>query len=297
MVLGRLLIKNNRMKLNPKVTVEIAEWLNSDHSRKEDILKGAQLLFRMNNDRYMYGRITRRPEREVKFLEYKLRRFLMMQQDGKTLSDVVRMDRQVSADVQRACDSKPIADDMLPVAAGLDKSAETYIRKGIRPDHDRLPENIQAIWTKNAERWKKVKQLRETLKTLSQPCDRYEYLKILRELWYDYKKEMARYDDYRLDVASASVPDAGTGRQLSEQQLKDLKNADSYVSKNLPVLLQLVEESKADGFDAIGKLENLRQRIQERIDILVSLGRDLSVERKQQLTQCDIKFTTDGQGT
>lgn len=285
------------MKLNPKVTVEIAEWLNSDHSRKEDILKGAQLLFRMNNDRYMYGRITRRPEREVKFLEYKLRRFLMMQQDGKTLSDVVRMDRQVSADVQRACDSKPIADGMLPVAARLDKGAETYIRKGIRPDHDRLPENIQAIWTKNAERWKKVKQLRETLKTLSQPCDRYEYLKILRELWYDYKKEMARYDDYRLDVASASVPDAGTGQQLSEQQLKDLKNADSYVSKNLPVLLQLVENSNDPDFAGADKLESLRKRIQERINVLVSLGRELSDERKQQLTTCDIKFTADEQGT
>lgn len=278
------------------MTQELAEWLQSDHSSRDNILKGAELLFRMNNDRYMYGRIVNRPERELKFLEYKLRRFLMMQQDGKTLADVVRMDREVSADVQKADDSRPQKDGMLPVATP-DGEKTTYIRKGIRPDHDRLPENIQAIWTKNAERWKKVKQLRETLKTLSQPCDRYEYLKILRELWYDYKKEMARYDDYRLDVASASVPDAGTGQQLSEQQLRDLKNADSYVSKNLPVLLQLVEESKADGFDATGKLENLRQRIQERIGILVSLGRDLSVERKQQLTQCDIKFTTDGQGT
>lgn len=274
------------MKLNPKVTVEIAEWLNSDHSRKEDILKGAQLLFRMNNDRYMYGRITRRPEREVKFLEYKLRRFLMMQQDGKTLSDVVRMDRQVSAEVRRAFDSKPDDNDMLPVAVEPLKENTTYIRKGIRPDHDSLPEEIKAIWSKNAERFKKIKQLRETLKTLSQPCDRYEYLKILKDLWYTYKKDMARYDDY---VGTTSQKTA-EGQTMTEQQKRDMKNADSYISKNLPVLLELVKAAKEPDFDGQEKLEGLRKRIQERVSLLQSLGRELTTERKRDLQICDITF-------
>lgn len=281
------------MRLNPKMTQELFEWLQSDHSSRESIIKGAELLFRMNNDRAMRGRILNRPERELKFLEYKIRRFLSMQQDGKTLQDVIRMDREISADIQTASDSKPDDDSNLPV---LQEETGTYVRKGIRPDHDKLPVNIQDIWVKNSERWKKIKQLRETLKPLSQPCDRYEYLKILRELWYTYKKEMARYDDYRLNGAAAAVPE-GDAKELTEQQTKDLKNADSYVSKNLPLLLQLVEDSKDPDFAGADKLESLRKRIQERINVLVSLGRELSDERKQQLTTCDIKFTADEQGT
>ena len=282
------------MRLNPKFTEELAAWLQSDHSSRENIIKGAELLFRMNNDSAMRGRILRRPERELKFLEYKIGRFLLMQQDGKTLADVVRMDRELTREIKPAADSQPDDDGHLPVQQG--GTAAAYIRKGIRPDHDRLPENIRAIWPANAERWKKIKQLRETLKTLSQPCDRYEHLKILRELWYTYKKEMARYDDYRTGAVESEAEDSPAKEQLTEQQLKDLKNADSYVSKNLPLLMQLVEESKEPDFTDAGKLESLRGRIQERVSVLVSLGRELSDERKQQLMACDIKFTADGQG-
>lgn len=283
------------MRLNKNITEELAAWLQSDHSSRESIIKGAELLFRMNNDRSMRGRILRRPERELKFLEYKLGRFLKMQKDGKTLADVVRMDRELSADLTPAEVSLPDDDSHLPVQQGV--APVVYIRKGIRPDHDQLPEEIQNIWPKNAERWKKIKQLRETLKTLSEPCDRYEHLQILRELWYTYKKEMARYDDYLTEGARNEVDDSPAKEQLTEQQLKDQKNADAYVSKNLPILLQLVEESKEPDFTDAGKLESLRGRIQERVSILVSLGRELSDERKQQLTACSIKFTADGQGS
>ena len=69
------------------------------------------------------------------------------------------------------------------------------------------------------------------------------------------------------------------------------------MSKNLPMLLQLVEDSNDPDFAGADKLESLRERIQKRIDVLVSLGRELSDERKQQLTKCDIKFTADEQGT
>lgn len=281
------------MRLNKKITEELAAWLQSDHSSRESIIKGAELLFRMNNDRSMRGRIINRPERNLKFLEYKIGRFLKMQKDGKTLADVVRMDRELTADLTPAETSQPDDDGHLPVQQS--ETPVVYIRKGLRPDHDRLPEEIQTIWPKNAERWKKIKQLRETLKTLSEPCDRYEHLQILRELWYQYKKEMARYDDYRIDGSVPSPADEKV--QLSEQQLRDLKNADSYISKNLPILLQLAEDSKEPDFASADKLESLRKRIQERVDVLVSLGRELSDERKQQLTACSIKFTADEQGT
>ena len=48
-------------------------------------------------------------------------------------------------------------------------------------------------------------------------------------------------------------------------------------------------------------LESLRQRIQQRVDVLLKYGRTLTNERREQLLQCDIKVepetpTADEQG-
>ena len=174
---------------------------------------------------------------------------------------------------------------------------EQFVRKGIRPDHDQLPAEIQAIWPANAERWKKIKEAYETCKQLTEPCDRYEYLKVLKETWYKYKQEMARYDDYRPSADGGSEGDGAAEQTpaLTPEQEKELKNADSYISKNMPQLQMLVSFAKEEEFneEQIKNLENLRQRIQQRVDVLLKYGRTLTEERSEQLKQCDIKLTLD----
>ena len=167
-----------------------------------------------------------------------------------------------------------------------------YIRKGIRPAHDQLPDNIKAIWPANAERWKKIKEAFETCKSLTEPCDRYEYLKVLKDTWYKYKQEMARYDDYRMTDDNATVPDGSpSGSTLTPEQEKELGNADSYISKNMPQMQQLVAAAKEEDFNEEQKkqLESLRKRIQQRVDVLLKYGRTLTDERREQLLLCDIK--------
>ncbi|MCR4959174.1 MAG: hypothetical protein K6B13_11330, partial [Prevotella sp.] len=142
------------------------------------------------------------------------------------------------------------------------------------------------------ERWKKIKEAFETCKQLTEPCDRYEYLKVLKETWYKYKEDMACYDDYRLTDDTATVPDApATGDALTPEQEKELKNADSYISKNLPQLQQLVAAAKEEEFNEEQKkaLESLRQRIQQRVDVLLKCGRTLTDERREQLLSCDVR--------
>lgn len=70
-----------------------------------------------------------------------------------------------------------------------------------------------------------------------------------------------------------------------------MKNADSYISKNVPQLQQLVAAAKEEDFNDEQKktLESLRQRIQQRVDVLLKCGRTLTDERREQLLQCDIK--------
>ena len=250
------------------------------------------LLLQLNRDRAMYQRIIRRPQRELSFLEYKLRRFLQLRQDGRTIKDVVKIDQEITPEIKLAVTSDAFESGVgkLPFMLPAKNEGDTgcVVRKGIRPDHDKLPANIQAIWTKNAERWKKIKEAFETCKNLTEPCDRYEYLKVLKETWYKYRDEMARYDEYRVTAdshASINTP------SLTPEQEKELKNADSYISKNLPQMQQLVAVAKEDGFNEEQQkaLESLRQRIQQRVNVLLKYGRTLTDERREQLLQCDIK--------
>ena len=295
--------------IDPKFTEQIAKWLQSDHTSPEAIAAGAMLLLQLNRDQAMYQRIMRRKERELAFLEYKLRRFLQMRQDGQTIRDVIKLDSEITHQIQVAIESEPIPveekAELLPVVQPAEHGGDTgcVVRKGIRPDHDKLPDNIKAIWPANAERWKKIKEAFEACKGLTEPCDRYEYLKVLKETWYKYKEEMARYDDYRLNTDSVPVGSADGEATLTPDQEKELKNADSYISKNLAYMLQLVAASKEEDFneEQVKALESLRQRIQQRVDVLLKYGRTLTNERREQLLQCDIMVepetpTADEQG-
>lgn len=263
-------------------------------------MAGAQLLLSLNRDHGMFQRIMHRPERMLSFLEYKLRRFLQIRKDGQTIRDVIKLDNEITPHLQAVINSEPIpvegGAELLPVEQPAEKDGgnEMYIRKGIRPDHDQLPDNIKAIWPANAERWKKIKEAFETCKSLTEPCDRYEYLKVLKDTWYKYKQEMARYDDFRLTDGNATVPDGSpSGVMLTPEQEKELGNADSYISKNMPHMQQLVAAAKEEDFNEEQKkqLESLRKRIQQRVDVLLKYGRTLTDERREQLLQCDIKVT------
>ncbi|MBQ8989015.1 MAG: hypothetical protein IJ067_04935 [Prevotella sp.] len=287
--------------IDPKFTEQIARWLDSEHTTREQIEAGAQLLLSLNRDHAMFQRIMHRPERMLSFLEYKLRRFLQIRKDGQTIRDVIQLDNEITPHLQAIINSEPIpvegGAELLPVEqpAEQDGGNEMYVRKGIRPDHDQLPADIQAIWPANAERWKKIKEAYETCKSLTEPCDRYEYLKVLKETWYKYKQEMARYDDYQLtaDGGSDGEDAADQTPALTPEQEKELGNADSYISKNLPQMQQLVAAAKEEDFNEAQKkqLESLRGRIQQRVDVLLKYGRTLTDERREQLLQCDIKVT------
>jgi hypothetical protein len=285
--------------IDPKFTEKIARWLDSEHATTEQIEEGAQMLLSLNRDGAMYQRIMRRPQRELKFLEYKLQRFLRLRQDGQTIRDVIKLNDEIMPVLKTVTDKEPLPIEeqalLLPVLQPDEQNGgkEQFVRKGIRPDHDQVPAEIQVIWRANAERWKNIKEAYETCKQLTEPCDRYEYLKVLKDTWYKYKQEMARYDDYRLTDDKGSDGAAEQTPALTPEQEKELGNADSYISKNLPQMQQLVVAAKEEDFNEAQKkqLESLRGRIQQRVDVLLKYGRTLTDERREQLLQCDIRVT------
>ena len=277
-------------KLDPKFTEALVAWYNGDHSSDESIRRGAELLLQINRNRVLYQQIVRTPQRMMKKLEYEIKKHIDIRLDGYSLNDVRNMAAEVLPHISAAANEE-IAADSLPIIEGQEDKVYPQVKSlGKRPDHDKLPVEIQKIWDINAERWKKIKAKFELCKTLNAPCDLYEHLKILKEAWYAYKKDMARYDDFRGTMDEmVTVTKVGT---LSEKDQQTVDYAQSYISRYLPQLKDLAMEAKEPDFseEHKTKLEDLRVKIQDRVNILLKAGVVLSYQRKADLVSVDINI-------
>ena len=202
--------------MDHQFTKQIQAWLNSKHESDDDIIKGADMLFRLNRNRFYHARATRQPQAYRSNIEYELGKFLKIRLDNMTIDEVKQMNALVMPEAQA------IIDEGAPVATNEENSEKNtdsiegdastddaelpahesdgvaVVRKGKRKDHEFLPAEVAALWDANAKRYKEIKSTFETLKSMEdkQPCDRYEYLKILSDLDKRYRADMLNYDSY-----------------------------------------------------------------------------------------------------
>ena len=300
---------------------KVEEWLSKEKHTEAELADGAMMVLQCNRNHAMYNTIMRRPMRFEEKIAYELRKHLRYLKDDMNLDEVKDLERKVLpvigkaiADTEETADKAAAAlgeipeDSFLPAPALSSEEpyeqTDAIVARGKRTDHDALPESIRAIWDKNAERYKKIKQAHETCKTLSAACDRYEFTSAIAELWDAYKKDFDTYDHYVLvpvnDEAGTQGSDAEEV-QLSADDLKAINAARPYISKNLPKLLALVAAAKQEGFsdEQAKELESWRDRIQQRVDVLIRTKQVIKDDLRQQLTEADIKLEisdSDGQG-
>lgn len=206
---------NPTIYMDHQFTKQIQDWLNAKHESEADIVKGADMLFRLNRNRFYHARAVRQPKAYRSNIEYELNKFLKIRLDNMTIEEVKQMNAQVIPEAQAIIDEGEPVDttdenDKNADSIGDDGSTDdaelpahesdgvAVIRKGKRKDHDFLPAEIAAIWDANAKRYKEIKSTFETLKAMEdkEPCDRYEHLKILSDLDKKYRADMLRYDSY-----------------------------------------------------------------------------------------------------
>ena len=296
----------------------MTEWLSKEKHTEAELADGAMMVLQCNRNHALYNTIMRRPARYEEKIAYELRKHLRYLKDEMTLDDVKSMEQRIlpvigkaitetekTADEVAAAMGETPKDSILPSPAydaEDGKQTDAIVARGKRTDHDTLPETIRAIWDKNAERYKKIKQAHETCKTLTAACDRYEYTKAIAELWADYKKDFDTYDHYVLvpvnEEAGTTTP-AADEVQLSAEDMKEINNARSYISKNLQKLLDIVSRSTLSDFSEQKEMESWRERIQQRVDVLIRTKQVIKDDLRQQLTDYDIKLEisdSDGQG-
>lgn len=212
------------LTMDHKFTKQIQAWLNSEHESDENIIEGADMLFRLNRDRFYHARAIRQPKAYRSNIEYELNKFLKIRLDGMTIDEVKQMNALVIPEAQAIInEGAPVATTESTTSKNTDEigkngddadagdaelpSSESdgvaVIRKGKRKDHEFLPDKVAALWDINAKRYKEIKSTFETLKTMEdkEPCDRYEYLKILSDLDKSYRADMQTYDSYVVTTA------------------------------------------------------------------------------------------------
>ncbi|MDD6553082.1 MAG: hypothetical protein PUF37_05785 [Prevotellaceae bacterium] len=271
--------------MDQTLTNKLEAWLSKpEHTDDSDIMEGALMLLQLNRNRSLYMTVSTCPKRFVKTVEYELRKFLPMRKQGKTCADVRREADALLKELKSADDAEPSGNESKPV-----EEMDLPLRSGKRPDHDSLPENIKAIWTENAERWKKIKELYNICLHIEQPCDLAENLQVLKETWYKYKSEFDRYDSY---VIGDETEEKETDPM---QTARDIANARAYISKNLDRLISMKSASLADGADekAIKDYQSLLSSVSDRVQILIENKQVMGDDLKKKLTDAGVTLPSE----
>lgn len=275
------------MKTDRKLTARIQAWLEApQHTDSADIVAGATMLLQCNRNHAMFNQIVRNPIRYVDKIKYELGKFLPARLDDMTREDVIALSNEIMPVVSAAVEAEPLEDNLCAV-----ENLDLPLRRGVRPDHDSLPPEIQQLWTDNAERWKRIKQLYETCRSIGKPCERYTHLVALKESWYKYKEDMNAYDDF-VPAPTDATEDSAAAPVDAAELARDINNARSYISKNTDALVKLAGEAAADNADekTTGAFSKLKAKVQERVTLLVSNGQAIGDDIKSRLQPVGISF-------
>ncbi len=245
-------------KLDPKITAEIADWLNTP-ADKRDVAAGAKLLLSLNRNRALYNAITRRPAQLASKLEYELRKFLKIRLHNTSVSDMRSVESKVMPRVAATLGDTPAisSDDELP---------QGTVATGKRTDHDSLPDSVRALWDDNVIRYRKILLLFNELKAMSdmQPCDRLEKLIILDETESAYRDAMAAYDAYSPGNDRAQGIEPGAQADPEAAATAARKN----ISKYRKALASLTPESE--------KYADLVDRLRKAAAVVRASGQDFN---------------------
>lgn len=192
--------------MDHELTKQIGQWLNTPEDQR-DLKAGALLVLRLSNNRIMYQNFERNLNRSAKMIAYQLQKYYNFR--------VRDLSKQEVADMQKQVDEIVVKDNLaaIPVAPkdGEQAPSTEEIRKGKRPDHDSLPEEIQALYVENLNILQRMRNLHaklELLSTQNVTCpdsERYPFLKEIIKWDKQYHDNWNTYDHYVIGTPVAHV--------------------------------------------------------------------------------------------
>ncbi len=189
--------------MNNKLTERLQNFLDTPREDR-DWNEGAILLLQLTNNTIMYRNLSINPKGKAEFIEGKLRAFLKSRREVEAHDEVIILQEQVNAIIENRTEFKE------------DNEAKEF-KAGKRADHDRLPEDIQALYVENLDLVHRMRELHLRLRLLSDSTKQVpaaERKPLLDEFINLDKKLHANWDTYDHYVTKAETAE---NTQIEEQ--------------------------------------------------------------------------------
>ncbi|MCI7497612.1 MAG: hypothetical protein MSA80_09590 [Prevotella sp.] len=189
--------------MNNKLTERLQDFLDTPREDR-DWNEGAILLLQLTNNTIMYRNLSINPKGKAEFIEGKLRAFLKSRREVEAHDEVIILQEQVNAIIENRTEFKE------------DNEAKEF-KAGKRADHDRLPEDIQALYVENLDLVHRMRELHLRLRLLSDSTKQVpaaERKPLLDEFINLDKKLHANWDAYDHYVTKAETAE---NTQIEEQ--------------------------------------------------------------------------------
>lgn len=189
--------------MNNKLTERLQDFLDTPREDR-DWNEGAILLLQLTNNTIMYRNLSINPKGKAEFIEGKLRAFLKSRREVEAHDEVIILQEQVNANIENRTEFKE------------DNEAKEF-KAGKRADHDRLPEDIQALYVENLDLVHRMRELHLRLRLLSDSTKQVpaaERKPLLDEFINLDKKLHANWDAYDHYVTKAETAE---NTQIEEQ--------------------------------------------------------------------------------
>ncbi len=178
--------------MNNKLTERLQVFLDTPREDR-DWNEGAILLLQLTNNTIMYRNLSINPKGKAEFIEGKLRAFLKARREVEAHDEVIILQEQVNAIIENRTEFKE------------DNEAKEF-KAGKRADHDKLPEDIQALYVENLDLVHRMRELHLRLRLLSDSTKQVpavERKPLLDEFISLDKKLHANWDAYDHFVTKA----------------------------------------------------------------------------------------------
>ena len=189
--------------MNNKLTERLQVFLDTPREDR-DWNEGAILLLQLTNNTIMYRNLSINPKGKAEFIEGKLRAFLKARREVEAHDEVIILQEQVNAIVENHTEFK-------------ENNEAKEFKAGKRADHDRLPEDIQALYVENLDLVHRMRELHLRLRLLSDSTKQVpaaERKPLLDEFINLDKKLHANWDVYDHFVTKAETAE---NTQIEEQ--------------------------------------------------------------------------------
>ncbi len=191
--------------MNNQFTEKLQAWLNTPDEQK-DYAEGALLLLQLSGNQIMYRNISVNPKGKAEFIKGKLQQYLKFRLAQLTHEQVEQMQQKV--------------DDIVKVTIKPDGDFADF-KAGKRADHDKLPEDIQALYVENLDIVHRMRELHLQLRKLSTAnvtcpdSERYPFLKELIALDKQLHENWDTYDHFVVAAPKAKKKTRALNPKLS----------------------------------------------------------------------------------